>query len=135
MTRSPQALLVPRARPGGAADFATRAPLIANQRHPARRTRRARRSLRAVGRVLKVGLGLAAAAVAALLLAHWLRTTPLLGVATIEVQGTRRLAEGAVHAAAAIEPGANILKLIVPAGPINNGMIYDYVRLELDESG
>ncbi len=29
--------------------------------------------------------------------------------------------------------GTNVLKLIVPAGPINNGIIYDYVRLELDE--
>jgi hypothetical protein len=26
------------------------------------------------------------------------------------------------------------LKLIVPAGPVNNGLIYDYLRLELDES-
>jgi rhamnogalacturonan endolyase len=30
--------------------------------------------------------------------------------------------------------GANVLKLIVAAGPINSGIIYDYVRLELDES-
>lgn len=29
--------------------------------------------------------------------------------------------------------GRNVLKLVVPAGPINNGIIYDYVRLELDE--
>ena len=30
--------------------------------------------------------------------------------------------------------GTNVLKLIVPAGPVNNGVIYDYLRLELDES-
>jgi rhamnogalacturonan endolyase len=35
---------------------------------------------------------------------------------------------------ALLKPGTNVLKLIVPAGPINNGVIYDYVRLELDES-
>jgi rhamnogalacturonan endolyase len=29
--------------------------------------------------------------------------------------------------------GTNVLKLVVPAGPINNGIIYYYVRLELDE--
>ena len=34
-----------------------------------------------------------------------------------------------------LKPGANVLKLIVPAGPINNGVIYDYVRLELDDPG
>jgi rhamnogalacturonan endolyase len=35
--------------------------------------------------------------------------------------------------AALMKQGTNVLKLIVPAGPINNGIIYDYVRLELDE--
>lgn len=33
-----------------------------------------------------------------------------------------------------LKTGANTLKLVVPAGPVNNGIIYDYVRLELDES-
>jgi rhamnogalacturonan endolyase len=37
--------------------------------------------------------------------------------------------------ASLMKQGANELKLIVPAGPINNGVIYDYVRLELDEDG
>ena len=32
-----------------------------------------------------------------------------------------------------LKSGANVLKLIVPAGPINSGVIYDYLRLELDE--
>jgi hypothetical protein len=35
--------------------------------------------------------------------------------------------------AALMKQGTNVLKLVVPAGPINNGIIYDYVRLELDE--
>ena len=35
--------------------------------------------------------------------------------------------------AALMKKGGNVLKLIVPAGPVNNGIIYDYVRLELDE--
>jgi rhamnogalacturonan endolyase len=35
--------------------------------------------------------------------------------------------------AALLKSGANTLQLIVPAGPINNGVIYDYLRLELDE--
>jgi rhamnogalacturonan endolyase len=35
--------------------------------------------------------------------------------------------------AALLKAGTNILKLVVPAGPINNGLIYDYLRLELDE--
>jgi rhamnogalacturonan endolyase len=37
--------------------------------------------------------------------------------------------------AALLKAGTNALKIIVPAGPINNGILYDYVRLELDEKG
>jgi rhamnogalacturonan endolyase len=36
--------------------------------------------------------------------------------------------------ASLLKKGPNVLKLIVPAGPVNNGIIYDYLRLELDES-
>ena len=35
--------------------------------------------------------------------------------------------------AALMKQGSNVLKLVVPAGPINSGIIYDYVRLELDD--
>jgi rhamnogalacturonan endolyase len=35
--------------------------------------------------------------------------------------------------AALLKQGTNHLKLVVPAGPINNGVIYDYLRLELEE--
>ena len=33
-----------------------------------------------------------------------------------------------------LKAGTNVLKLIVPKGPVNNGVIYDYLRLELDET-
>jgi rhamnogalacturonan endolyase len=36
--------------------------------------------------------------------------------------------------ASLMKQGANTLTLTVPAGPVNNGVIYDYVRLELDEN-
>lgn len=36
--------------------------------------------------------------------------------------------------AALLQSGKNVLTLTVPAGPVNNGVIYDYLRLELDES-
>ncbi len=36
--------------------------------------------------------------------------------------------------AALLQPGANTLTLTVPAGPVNNGVIYDYLRLELADS-
>lgn len=35
--------------------------------------------------------------------------------------------------AALLKAGANVLTLTIPTGPINNGVIYDYLRLELDE--
>jgi rhamnogalacturonan endolyase len=37
--------------------------------------------------------------------------------------------------AALMKQGENVLTLTVPAGPVNNGVLYDYLRLELDESG
>ena len=36
--------------------------------------------------------------------------------------------------ASLMKQGANVLKLIVPAGPVMNGIEYDYLRLELDEN-
>lgn len=113
MAKSAQGLLLPRARPDCVPDFATRVPIIANQRHAARRVRRVRRSLRIVGRVLGVGLALASVAVVTVVLRHWLRTTPLLAVRTVDVQGVQRLSEETVRAAAAIEPGTSIFALDV----------------------
>jgi len=40
-----------------------------------------------------------------------------------------------VFDASALKAGANTLKLIVPAGSLTAGVIYDYLRLELDEAG
>jgi rhamnogalacturonan endolyase len=37
--------------------------------------------------------------------------------------------------ASVLKAGTNTLKLIVPAGPLTAGVIYDYLRLELDETG
>lgn len=36
--------------------------------------------------------------------------------------------------ASLLKSGTNALTLTVPAGPVNNGVIYDYLRLELDET-
>lgn len=36
--------------------------------------------------------------------------------------------------ASALKAGTNTLKLIVPGGPMTSGMIYDYLRLEIDEA-
>ncbi|MGA2233762.1 MAG: polysaccharide lyase family protein, partial [Tepidisphaeraceae bacterium] len=39
-----------------------------------------------------------------------------------------------VFDAAMMKQGDNVLTLTVPAGPLNNGVIYDYLRLELDDA-
>ena len=103
--------LLPRARSCRPADLATRARLIANQRSPARRIRRVRRSLRTAARLLAFGFVLAAMTVMAGLATRWLRSTPLLAVATVEVVGGRRLSEESIRAAIGVEPGANIFAL------------------------
>lgn len=36
--------------------------------------------------------------------------------------------------AALIKQGTNVLTLTIAAGPVNNGVVYDYLRLELDEA-
>jgi rhamnogalacturonan endolyase len=36
--------------------------------------------------------------------------------------------------ASQLKAGTNVLTLTVPAGPVTSGVIYDYLRLELDES-
>ena len=37
-------------------------------------------------------------------------------------------------AASMLKAGTNTIVLTVPAGPVTAGLIYDYLRLELDES-
>jgi rhamnogalacturonan endolyase len=36
--------------------------------------------------------------------------------------------------AASLKAGENTLTLTVPGGPVNNGVVYDYLRLELAET-
>jgi rhamnogalacturonan endolyase len=33
-----------------------------------------------------------------------------------------------------MKQGTNVLTLTIPAGSVNNGVVYDYLRLELDET-
>jgi cell division protein FtsQ len=100
----------PRARPAPPADLASRSRLIANQRH---RARLASRSLGLLLRMLVVGAVLAGLGVAVFVAWDWVRRTPLLATRTVEVVGARRLDEAAVRAAAAIEPGTNLLAVDV----------------------
>lgn len=104
-------LLVPRSRPGRATEEATRAPLIANQRHRAKHLRRVRRSLRPAIRLAGVVLGAGAVAIAGTAALHWLRHTPALAVADVEIEGLRRVPEGDVRQAAGVSPGTNLLAI------------------------
>ena len=36
--------------------------------------------------------------------------------------------------ASLMKPGKNVLKLTIPAGGLTSGILYDYLRLELDEN-
>jgi cell division protein FtsQ len=110
--RSARALSGPRSRPAPPADLASRSRLISNQR---RRTRLASRSLRALARLLVVGVILSGLGVAAFVAWDWARRTPLLATRTVEVTGARRLDEATVRAAAAIEPGVNLFAIDVAA--------------------
>jgi cell division protein FtsQ len=69
--------------------------------------------LRALLRVLVLGLTLTGLAVAAFVAWDWVRRTPLLATRTVEVAGARRLDEATVRAAAAIEPGTNLFAVDV----------------------
>jgi rhamnogalacturonan endolyase len=40
-----------------------------------------------------------------------------------------------VFDAAMMKQGENVMTLTVPAGALSNGVVYDYLRLELDEAG
>jgi cell division protein FtsQ len=104
-------LLVPRVRTEVAADVANRHAVIANQRSALRHTRRSRRRLRTVVRAVGILLGAAIVSLGVVAGARWITTTPWLGVATIEVQGLKRVSEEAVRAATGIEPGTNLLTL------------------------
>ena len=63
-------------------------------------------------------------------------TVPISGDSTVGRNGIQGLwyEREIPFAASLLKPGTNILKLTVPAGGLTNGIIYDYLRLELDES-
>jgi cell division protein FtsQ len=71
--------------------------------------------VRAIGVGLAVVLGSAVLGVTGNAILSWVRTTPLLAVADVEVTGARALGEAAIRTAAAIDPSANILALDVDA--------------------
>jgi cell division protein FtsQ len=108
---APPRLLVRHRRSGSAPDAATRPAIIAGQRRALSRTRRRQRWLRAAGRVVRIGAGLAAGVLVAILGVRWLETTPWLAVTQVEIQGLRRVPEATVRAAARIEPGVNLVGL------------------------
>jgi cell division protein FtsQ len=106
-------LLTPTPRGGRIPDFASRQPLIAHQRR--RRARPLPRIVRALGLGLGIALGGAALAVVGSAALSWLRATPLLAVAAVEVTGASALGEAAIRAAAGVDPGTNLLALDVDA--------------------
>ena len=109
MSRARASHLVPGSRASRPAEAATRRSLIANQRHRARRLRWARRAVRLTGRCLGVGLVVGTVLVVGSVVSHWIRHTPLLAVAAVEIEGLHRLPEGLVRTAAAVPPGANLV--------------------------
>jgi cell division protein FtsQ len=112
MSATSRGLSGPRARPGAATDLASRARLIANQRH---RGRFGARFLRRLLSALAVALTVAGLAVAGRVATDWIRRTPLLATRAVEVAGTRRLDEGLVRMAAGIELGTNLFAFDVVA--------------------
>lgn len=44
-----------------------------------------------------------------------------------------RVVAGGTLIAGSPRRGTNVLRLVVPAGPMNNGVVDDYLRLELNE--
>ena len=102
----------PRSRPAPPTDLASRARLIANQRH---RARHRASPLRRAFQVLAVGLTLTGLTVAARVAADWIQRTPLLATRSVEIAGARRLDGGVVRAAAGIEPGTNLFAIDVTA--------------------
>lgn len=109
---STRGLSGPRTRPAPPEDLASRARLVANKRY---RARHMRRPLRVLARVLVIGLTLTGLGVAAFVAWDWARRTPLLAIRTVEVTGVNRLDEGAVRAAAGIEPETNLFAIDVRA--------------------
>ena len=61
------------------------------------------------------------------------RLVPDGAIARNGITGVWRMKD-VVFDATALKSGVNVMKLIVPAGPMTSGIIYDYLRLEVDEN-
>src|SRR5581483_11753834 len=61
-------------------------------------------------------------------------TGPLMNTSTIHRDGIRGYwqEKAVTFDAALMKQGTNVLKLTIPRGGVMNGVMYDYVRLELD---
>lgn len=104
-------ILSPRTAPGALPDLAERAPFIAGQRVRHRLRRRASRGLLSLLKLVGIVLLLAAAAAALAAASRWLLTSPRFAIAAVRVEGTSRLSEEEVLAAAGIPPGGNLFRL------------------------
>lgn len=106
----PSGFSSPRSRAALLTDLGERSAFVAGQRVGSVPGRRGRR-LRRVVRVLPIAALVLLAPLGAAFGAYWVLTTPRLAVASVEVRGTSRVPAEQVLAAAAIEPGTNILRL------------------------
>ncbi len=106
----PSGLSSPRSGAALLTDLGERSAFVAGQRVGPGPRRRGR-CLRRVVRALPIAVVVVLASLGAAFGAHWVLTTPRLGVAGVEVRGTSRIPAEQILAAAAIEPGTNILRL------------------------
>lgn len=108
---TPAGLLSPRAASRSYTDVGDRPALMAAQRVRRRRARRTRPRLRAALGGLCAAGALAGAAVAG----EVALTSPRFAVASMEVEGVRRLSPEAIARAAGIAPGTNLFRVDPPA--------------------
>lgn len=106
---SPSGVLSPRPASRALRDVAERLPLITGQR--VRRRRRATQEILSTVKLAGTVVLLGATALALAVGLHWLLTAPRFAVATIEVQGSRRLSQADIVSAAKILPGENLFRL------------------------
>ncbi len=106
----PSGLPSPRTRAATLPDLGERSAFVAGQRIGRVRRRRSHR-LRRVVRLLPLAALVVLAPLGVAAGARWLLTTPRLAVARVEVHGASRLPVEKVLAAAAVEPGTNMLRL------------------------
>ena len=104
-------ILSPRRGPEPLGDLAERSPLMTGQRVRHRLRRRAARALVPALKLAGMLLLLGSTATGLATAARWLLTSPRFAVVAVEVQGTGRLSQAEVLAAAGIVPGENLFRL------------------------